>query len=100
MLKPPPAGQCAAKSEPPNNVKQSDYLNLMKNNGCVGCHQLGQLSTRTIPKFHSEERSSSEAWMQRIQSGQAGDLMVNIVAGQLAPGPIKHIAGWADRSAS
>jgi hypothetical protein len=99
MLKIPDAGEFGGKGDLPNNVKQSDYLNLMKNNGCVGCHQLGQLSTRTIPKFHSEERSSSEAWMQRIQSGQAGELMVNIVAGQLAAVPIKYFADWTDRIA-
>ena len=31
------------------NMTQTEWLNAMKNNGCVGCHQLGQLSTRTIP---------------------------------------------------
>ena len=97
MLKIPDAGQFGGKSDLPANVKLRDYLNLMKNNGCVGCHQLGQLSTRTIPKFHSEERSSSEAWMHRVQSGQAGTLMVNIVAGQLAAVPIKYFADWTDR---
>ena len=38
----------------PDKVKQTDWLNLMKNNGCVGCHQLGQLSTRTFPKDFGE----------------------------------------------
>src|SRR5208337_4699806 len=97
MLKIPDASQFNGKGDLPANVKQRDYLNLMKNNGCVGCHQLGQLSTRTIPKFHSEERSSTEAWMHRVQSGQAGALMVNIVAGQLAAVPIKYFADWTDR---
>jgi hypothetical protein len=71
----------------------------MKNNGCVGCHQLGQLSTRTIPKFHADGKSSSEAWMQRIQSGQAGESMVTIVAGQLAATPLQYFADWTDRIA-
>src|ERR1700750_3239518 len=31
------------KEDMPPNLKLTDYLNLMKNNGCVGCHQLGQL---------------------------------------------------------
>ncbi|HEY2185294.1 MAG TPA: carboxypeptidase-like regulatory domain-containing protein, partial [Xanthobacteraceae bacterium] len=97
MLKIPDASQFGGKGDLPANVKQSDYLNLMKNNGCIGCHQLGQLSTRTIPKFHSEERSSTEAWMHRVQSGQAGELMVNIIAGQLAAVPIKYYADWTDR---
>src|SRR6476619_4042918 len=46
MLKIPDASQFGGKSDLPPNVKQSDYLNLIKNNGCIGCHQLGQLSTR------------------------------------------------------
>src|SRR3982074_3433442 len=97
MLKIPDASQFGGKGALPATVKQSDYLNLMKNNGCVGCHQLGQLSTRTIPKEHAAERSSTEAWMNRVQSGQAGELMVNIVAGQLAAVPIKYFADWTDR---
>ena len=49
----------------------------MKNNGCVGCHQLGQLSTRTIPAGASASSPVvGEAWMRRVQSGQAGQLMV------------------------
>src|SRR5882757_8819082 len=59
MLKIPDASQFGGKCDLPASVKQSDYLNLLKNNGCVGCHQLGQLATRTIPKFHSDERSST-----------------------------------------
>src|ERR1700747_3146432 len=32
------------------NVKsQSQYLDIVKTNGCVGCHQLGNKATRTIP---------------------------------------------------
>src|SRR4051794_4260790 len=50
-----------------NGLKLTDYLNGMKNNGCVGCHQLGQLSTRTIPKFHMDAvKTHEEAWVRRI----------------------------------
>src|SRR5712672_3405973 len=48
MLKIPGSDQFGGKSDIPQNVRQFDWLNLMKNNGCVGCHQLGQASTRTI----------------------------------------------------
>src|SRR5215213_6469725 len=72
MLKIPDASEFGGKSDIPDKIKQTDWLNLMKNNGCVGSHQLGQLSTRTIPNFHADGKSSSEAWMQRIQAGQAG----------------------------
>ena len=54
MLKIPDASQFGrtTSDDIPEKVKQTDWLNVMKNNGCVGCHQLGQLSTRTFPKFH------------------------------------------------
>src|SRR5262252_8360736 len=51
MLKIPPASEFGKKDgEIPERIKQTDWLNLMKNNGCIGCHQMGQLSTRTLPK--------------------------------------------------
>ena len=49
MLKIPDANMFGGKSGIPDKIKQSDWINLMKNNGCVGCHQLGTESTRTIP---------------------------------------------------
>ena len=49
----------------------------MKNNGCIGCHQLGQLSTRTLPEGIGEYSSSVEAWVRRVSSGQSGEQMVN-----------------------
>src|SRR5947207_12783243 len=40
MLKIPDASQFGSKTgDIPEKLKQSDWLNLMKNNGCVGCHQ-------------------------------------------------------------
>ena len=46
------AGQSdfGGSSDIPAKVTFTDWLNTMKNNGCIGCHQLGQLSTRTLPK--------------------------------------------------
>ena len=41
------------------SIKQTDWLNNMKNNGCVGCHQLGQLSTRTIPEMFLKEAKAT-----------------------------------------
>src|SRR5436190_23868139 len=60
MMKIPEAEVFGSK-DAPANVKMTDYLNAMKNNGCVGCHQLGQLSTRTIPKYHLDGKSHQEA---------------------------------------
>ena len=49
MLKIPNEDQFGGKSDIPENITQVDWLTTMKNQSCVGCHQLGQLATRTIP---------------------------------------------------
>jgi hypothetical protein len=98
MMKIPEASVFGSK-EAPENVKLTDYLNGMKNNGCVGCHQLGQLSTRTIPKYHLDGKTHQEAWIRRIQSGQAGENMVLQAAGQLGGLPFKYLADWTERVA-
>lgn len=74
------------------------YLMWMKNMGCVGCHQLGQYSTRTLPPSLAE-MPSEEAWARRIQSGQAGNNMTRL-AGMLKGLPIKYLADWSDRIAA
>ena len=77
MLKIPDASQFGGKSEIPEKVTQQEWLTTIKNRACVGCHQLGQLATRTIPAvFTAEFKDSDEAWMRRVQSGQAAPLMV------------------------
>ncbi|MGZ6007600.1 MAG: carboxypeptidase-like regulatory domain-containing protein, partial [Rhizomicrobium sp.] len=93
MLKIPAADQFGPNNENgiPDKIKQTDWLNVMKNNGCVGCHQLGQFATRTIPKFHMDQgKTHEDAWMRRIQSGQAGENMVNLAAGDLGGAPFKY----------
>jgi hypothetical protein len=100
MLKIPAADQFGGKSDIPANAKLTDWLNLMKNNGCIGCHQLGNLATRTIPAAFGKFESSEDAWARRIQSGQAATTMVNIIAGELNSAPIKYFADWTDRIAN
>ena len=79
---------------------RNGYLMWMKNMGCVGCHQLGNLATRTIPKSLGTFKSSEQAWLRRVQSGQAGLSMINIVQGSLAGIPIHYLADWTDRIAA
>ena len=79
---------------------RNGYLMWMKNMGCVGCHQLGNLATRTLPKSLGQPKSSQEAWLRRLQSGQAGRQMINIVQGALAGIPIPYLADWTDRIAA
>ena len=95
-----PAAEFFGSPDAPPNLKITDYLNGMKNNGCVGCHQLGQLSTRTIPEFHLRgAESHEEAWVRRTQAGQAGENMTTIAAGQLGGVPYKYLAEWTERVA-
>ena len=78
----------------------SRYIASMTNLGCIGCHQLGQRSTRTIPASLGEFGSSIDAWVRRLQSGQAGDAMIAIAAGQLGGTPLRYLADWTDRIAA
>ena len=99
MMKMPPADQFGGKGDIPEKVKLTDWVFLMKNNGCVGCHQLGQLSTRTIPAGLGDFKTHEDAWMRRTQSGQAGESMVGILAGQLGGAPYKYFGDWTERVA-
>jgi hypothetical protein len=89
-----------SKDELPEKVTIERYLNGMKNNGCVGCHQMGNLATRAIPSALGEFKSSEEAWMRRLASGQAGAQMVNAIAGELGGVPFRFFADWSDRIAA
>jgi hypothetical protein len=40
----------------------NNYLMWTKNMGCVGCHQMGQMATRTLPEGYGVGESSQEAW--------------------------------------
>jgi hypothetical protein len=99
MLKIPPASEFGGKGEIPEKITQQGWLNAMKNNGCVGCHQLGQLSTRTIPKEFGEFPTAADAWMRRVQSGQSGEQMINLLAGELGGAPFKYFGEWTERVA-
>jgi hypothetical protein len=99
MLKIPEASQFGGASDIPAQVTQREWLTVMKNRSCIGCHQLGQLSTRTIPATLGAFTLSEDAWRRRVQSGQAGRLMVTPLAGLLGGVPFKYFAEWTDRMA-
>jgi hypothetical protein len=88
-----------ARSGIPANLTQIDWLKQMKNIACVSCHQLGQEATRTIPAQLGSFSSHREAWMRRVQSGQAAEFMVNPLAGDFAGVPFTYLGDWTDRVA-
>ena len=76
----------------PGMATQSHWLNTVKTNGCMGCHALGTIGTRTMPKDFAHMKSS-DAWARRIASGQA---MTQMVAATNRLGTERALALWAD----
>jgi hypothetical protein len=100
MLKIPATSEFGGGSPSiPKNLTQSVWLNAMKNNGCVGCHQLGQLATRTIPAALGKFDTHAQAWSRRVLSGQAGGQMIAIL-GPLGPNVIQNFGDWTQRIAN
>src|SRR5262247_545258 len=99
MLKIPDASRFGGSSDIPEKITRSEWLAVIKNRACVGCHQLGQLSTRTIPAAFGEFKSGEDAWRRRTMSGQAAPLMINPLAGYLGGAPYKYLGDWTDRVA-
>jgi hypothetical protein len=82
-------------SKLPGGVDQ--YVASIKNLSCIGCHQIGQLATRTLP---TQFGHGMEGWVRRIQSGQAGGQMLASAMNQLGGVPPKYLGDWTDRVAS
>ena len=84
---------------PPAMKSRTQWLDVVKTNGCYTCHQLGNKATRTIPKELGDFDSSEAAWQRRIQSGQAMVQMTTNL-GRLGPRGLKMFADWTDRIAA
>src|SRR5215831_14070574 len=82
-------------SKLPGGVDQ--YVASIKNLSCIGCHQIGQLATRTLP---TQFGHGMEGWVRRIQSGQAGGQMLASAMNQLGGVPPKYLGDWTDRVAA
>jgi hypothetical protein len=85
----------------PENLKsQAQWLDIVKTNGCYGCHALGNKATRTIPKEFGHFKTSTEAWERRIQSGQALTQMTTAIGRLDTQRAFKLFADWTDRIAA
>jgi hypothetical protein len=84
---------------PENMTTQGAWLEYVKIDGCLSCHQIGNKATRTFPPSLGKFESSVDAWTRRIQSGQASANMVR-AADRLGPQRILGLlADWTDRIA-
>jgi hypothetical protein len=78
---------------------QPEYLRLLKNNSCLGCHQMGSKGTRELHPALGSFESSEKAWQQRLMAGQAGGAMAPAVQA-MGPRTLKMFADWTDRIAA
>src|SRR6202166_10822 len=99
MMKIPPAKDFGGSTDIPKEITQNIWRQRMNNVDCVGCHQLGQEATRTVPAAVGEFKTREEAWIRRVSSGQTGEWMVNRLAGELGSVPFKYFGDWTDRVA-
>ena len=99
MMAIPPAKDFGGSTAIPKEVTQELWRRRMNNTDCIGCHQLGQESTRTIPAAFGEFKAGPEAWQRRITSGQSGEWMLNRLLVQLGGVPFKYFGDWTDRVA-
>ena len=101
MLKIPDKSEFGEKGKIPAKVTQNEWLTTIKNRSCIGCHQLGQLATRTFPRNVpfplNDFKTSEEAWFRRIQSGQAGEGMFTALIKDLGGAPLPYFADWTNR---
>ncbi len=80
----------------PNVKAQGQWIHLIKTDSCESCHQLGNRYTRTIPATLSS-LDPAQAWLRRVQSGQAGTAMMGGLA-QLGPErATKEFGDWTTR---
>ena len=105
LLQVPPADEFPGTGPQGNGIApemetQAHWLAWMKNGSCLTCHQLGNKATREISPELGVFPSSREAWMRRIQSGQAGGDMVREI-GLFGPQrAVGMFADWTDRIAA
>src|SRR5688572_29343915 len=78
---------------------QPEYLRLLKNNSCLGCHQMGSKGTRELHPGLGTFESSEKAWERRLLAGQAGGAMLPAVQ-QMGPRTLRMFADWTDRIAA
>jgi hypothetical protein len=72
MMKIPPASDFGGHTDIPQNITRQTWIQRMNNTDCIGCHQLGQESTRMIPAQFGPFASGADAWIRRTSAGQAG----------------------------
>jgi hypothetical protein len=92
----------AASEFPVGPMKtQPEWVNQIKQTGCMSCHALGSPGTRTVPKMFTEvSKDSAEAWSRRLMAGQAQTQMMNVIGRFDTQRALKLYGDWTDRIAA
>ena len=104
VLKPPaeadfPGTGATGNKIGPAQVTQADFIQNIKE-GCLICHQLGTIGTRTIPHAFDNLPTSHAKWDRRVQSGQYGSWMSRNMSGLGRAYALDMFASWTDRIAA
>ena len=105
LLQPPAKSEFPGTGPTGNGISptvknQAQWLAMVKSGGgCLGCHQLGSIGTRTVPPEFTRLGTSVQAWERRVQSGQAGPAMLNMIDVLGHQGALSMFADWTDRIA-
>ena len=83
----------------PNIKTQAEFIGRLKT-GCANCHQMGDKATREIQENLGKFESSEAAWDRRLNSGQGGPGMNNVVARFGRKALLRVLADWTDRIAA
>ena len=84
----------------PNVEHQADFIRLITSGSCLSCHQMGNEATREFPALFSGYDTSADAWLRRLQTGQAGASMIRALTVLGTEGTIRMFADWSDRIAA
>ena len=82
----------------PNIKEQGQWIHLVKTDSCESCHQLGNRYTRTIPSMFAD-LDPAQAWARRVQSGQAGAIMLGGLSQLGAKRATEEFGDWTTRIA-
>ena len=103
LIEPPDASEFPGTGPSGNGIatslqNQGQWIDIQKQ-GCMLCHQLGTQIVREIENI-DEFDSSLAAWDYRVQMGQRGGQMSNVMSRFGRQRGLQMFADWSDRIAS
>ena len=103
LIEPPDASEFPGTGPDGNGIStnlqtQGQWVDIQKQ-GCMLCHQLGTRIVREIENI-DEFDSSLAAWDYRVQMGQRGGQMTNVMSRFGRQRGLQMFADWSDRIAA